>query len=669
MGIDNSQGFVSGGPEPSPLVRSGLVGTAIAAAVSAGASRHVAGAVAAAAVRAVLDLPAAAATGAPASPTVATATADVSASVARKATTVALAMEAQRLVAEASQAQLHSTGTAYSVARSLVSPPTAAAVRRLGRAANIAKHMPLGDGGALDTRAIAAANQDLARLRHELEVVTDRGPSSAVPAPGGPPLPPGAPGAARQRSLEEFGFTLLHGAESVMTPPPVDSFWLGDTRDASSQTCSAFGSSQFLFPGSGSSSLALVKAAEKAALDEGRGELATALNGIVAAHSGRWSNAVDVSFAGDGATIDGSTAADRPCVTDCTDGDDPYLAAGGADDSPLQVEEDATASRGHPKGLAFSPAAPARVPAVDSPRAAAVEARGGADHGGGACALGEVGVTPGSIGIIRDEAPLVLGSSAPFLAAEGGGTGEPTGDAVGGTTTEATSFALTPEVVAAPHQEFDAEPKYVTERDLGKVLFIGGLPRNIDMATLKGIFGEHGMVVHGKLLNTSRYSGRAAILELDTQKEATWAVDNMNGMIPPGLTKPIVVKYKAVSRVAGNPPLSTKHCDGEPSHAVRPGSAAAEGGASSSSAPTLPGPAAECPRSLYARLQNELNDVTMQLAHYDFALCDPEWVASLTRDEVASIEELRQQLKARGRQIFEEMRPVGALLTASGHDA
>eukprot|EP00927_Polykrikos_kofoidii_P068669 TRINITY_DN639_c0_g1_i1.p1 TRINITY_DN639_c0_g1~~TRINITY_DN639_c0_g1_i1.p1 ORF type:complete len:259 (+),score=34.79 TRINITY_DN639_c0_g1_i1:55-777(+) len=84
-----------------------------------------------------------------------------------------------------------------------------------------------------------------------------------------------------------------------------------------------------------------------------------------------------------------------------------------------------------------------------------------------------------------------------------------------------------------------------------QTLFIGDLPNDISEDRLKTVFGAYGNVTHCKTLNPSQHGKAAALLEFETQEEATWILDNVNGNIPQGLTEPVVVKYKESSGKGG----------------------------------------------------------------------------------------------------------------------
>eukprot|EP00927_Polykrikos_kofoidii_P079435 TRINITY_DN76218_c0_g1_i1.p1 TRINITY_DN76218_c0_g1~~TRINITY_DN76218_c0_g1_i1.p1 ORF type:complete len:229 (-),score=37.51 TRINITY_DN76218_c0_g1_i1:76-762(-) len=81
-----------------------------------------------------------------------------------------------------------------------------------------------------------------------------------------------------------------------------------------------------------------------------------------------------------------------------------------------------------------------------------------------------------------------------------------------------------------------------------KSLFIGDLPGTMEEAELKSVFAAYGDVKSCKMLKHSQAGKRGAILEFDSQEEATWIVDNVNGNIPQGLKEPVSVKYKETGK-------------------------------------------------------------------------------------------------------------------------
>eukprot|EP00927_Polykrikos_kofoidii_P068670 TRINITY_DN639_c0_g2_i1.p1 TRINITY_DN639_c0_g2~~TRINITY_DN639_c0_g2_i1.p1 ORF type:complete len:246 (+),score=37.46 TRINITY_DN639_c0_g2_i1:83-820(+) len=85
-----------------------------------------------------------------------------------------------------------------------------------------------------------------------------------------------------------------------------------------------------------------------------------------------------------------------------------------------------------------------------------------------------------------------------------------------------------------------------------QTLFIGDLPSELTEDRLKSVFGAYGNVTHAKMLNPSQHGKAAALLEFETQEEATWILENVNGNIPQGLTEPVVVKYKEASGKGGS---------------------------------------------------------------------------------------------------------------------
>eukprot|EP00927_Polykrikos_kofoidii_P064609 TRINITY_DN59_c0_g2_i1.p1 TRINITY_DN59_c0_g2~~TRINITY_DN59_c0_g2_i1.p1 ORF type:complete len:232 (+),score=41.99 TRINITY_DN59_c0_g2_i1:194-889(+) len=81
-----------------------------------------------------------------------------------------------------------------------------------------------------------------------------------------------------------------------------------------------------------------------------------------------------------------------------------------------------------------------------------------------------------------------------------------------------------------------------------KNLFIGDLPGTIEEAELRSVFAAYGEVKSCKMSNQSQAGKRGAILEFESQEEATWIVENVNGNIPQGLKEPVSVKYKETGK-------------------------------------------------------------------------------------------------------------------------
>mmetsp|Transcript_123643 Transcript_123643/g.344177 ORF Transcript_123643/g.344177 Transcript_123643/m.344177 type:complete len:272 (+) Transcript_123643:69-884(+) len=77
-------------------------------------------------------------------------------------------------------------------------------------------------------------------------------------------------------------------------------------------------------------------------------------------------------------------------------------------------------------------------------------------------------------------------------------------------------------------------------------VFVSDLPGAVDQAKLEYIFSGYGHVASAKILPGA--GKNAALVRFQTQPEAKWAVENLHGNIPQGLTIPIQVKY------ADNPP-------------------------------------------------------------------------------------------------------------------
>eukprot|EP00928_Gymnodinium_smaydae_P017380 TRINITY_DN16643_c0_g2_i1.p1 TRINITY_DN16643_c0_g2~~TRINITY_DN16643_c0_g2_i1.p1 ORF type:complete len:352 (-),score=90.10 TRINITY_DN16643_c0_g2_i1:99-1154(-) len=82
-------------------------------------------------------------------------------------------------------------------------------------------------------------------------------------------------------------------------------------------------------------------------------------------------------------------------------------------------------------------------------------------------------------------------------------------------------------------------------------VFVGELPATMDDAQLRAIFGAYGTITSHKLLDTSQFGKRAAVISFGNVSEAQWIVNNLNGNIPQGLAEPIKVNFKRPNAAAG----------------------------------------------------------------------------------------------------------------------
>jgi len=82
--------------------------------------------------------------------------------------------------------------------------------------------------------------------------------------------------------------------------------------------------------------------------------------------------------------------------------------------------------------------------------------------------------------------------------------------------------------------------------DPSERVFISGLPADLDNNKLKDILEAYGTIKNVKVM-----SGGTAIITFATLDEAKWIVENLDGNMPEGLTKPINTKYAHASGGGG----------------------------------------------------------------------------------------------------------------------
>jgi RNA recognition motif-containing protein len=79
------------------------------------------------------------------------------------------------------------------------------------------------------------------------------------------------------------------------------------------------------------------------------------------------------------------------------------------------------------------------------------------------------------------------------------------------------------------------------ESDPSDNLYIKGLPTDSTQESVREIFGAYGAVVSCKLM--SHPNEASALLRMGNVDMASWIVENLNGNIPQGLEKSIMVKF------------------------------------------------------------------------------------------------------------------------------
>uniref|UniRef100_A0A0A9WFA6 ELAV-like protein 2 n=2 Tax=Lygus hesperus TaxID=30085 RepID=A0A0A9WFA6_LYGHE len=94
---------------------------------------------------------------------------------------------------------------------------------------------------------------------------------------------------------------------------------------------------------------------------------------------------------------------------------------------------------------------------------------------------------------------------------------------------------LGPKVIKVSH----ARPS--SDEIKGANLYIAGLPKNMPLQQLEALFGKYGSIINSKVINDS--IGGVGFIRFDKRIQAETAMKELNGNIPPGLDKPIVVKF------------------------------------------------------------------------------------------------------------------------------
>lgn len=75
-------------------------------------------------------------------------------------------------------------------------------------------------------------------------------------------------------------------------------------------------------------------------------------------------------------------------------------------------------------------------------------------------------------------------------------------------------------------------------------LYIKGLPAGFGDADVRRIFGAYGEVLNVRIVHAAIYNDETiAIVKFGRLEQSSWLVQNVNGNIPQGLTKPVVIKY------------------------------------------------------------------------------------------------------------------------------
>lgn len=103
---------------------------------------------------------------------------------------------------------------------------------------------------------------------------------------------------------------------------------------------------------------------------------------------------------------------------------------------------------------------------------------------------------------------------------------------------------LGPKVIKVSH----ARPS--SDEIKGANLYIAGLPKNMPLHQLENVFAKYGMIINSKVINDS--IGGVGFIRFDKRAQAEIAMKELNGNIPPGMDKPIVVKFANPTSQAQN---------------------------------------------------------------------------------------------------------------------
>lgn len=77
-------------------------------------------------------------------------------------------------------------------------------------------------------------------------------------------------------------------------------------------------------------------------------------------------------------------------------------------------------------------------------------------------------------------------------------------------------------------------------------IYVTDLPSDFDDNDLKDVFGAYGHIVQCKVLQSGGPGGQAkcaALVRFQSEEEAAWVVDNLNGNIPQGLADPVGCRF------------------------------------------------------------------------------------------------------------------------------
>uniref|UniRef100_A0A914UNK6 RRM domain-containing protein n=1 Tax=Plectus sambesii TaxID=2011161 RepID=A0A914UNK6_9BILA len=84
-----------------------------------------------------------------------------------------------------------------------------------------------------------------------------------------------------------------------------------------------------------------------------------------------------------------------------------------------------------------------------------------------------------------------------------------------------------------------------SEQIKGANLYVSGLPKTMGQPDLEALFNSFGQIITSRILsdNVTGLSKGVGFVRYDKKGEAELAIAKLNGMIPPGCTDPITVKF------------------------------------------------------------------------------------------------------------------------------
>lgn len=104
-----------------------------------------------------------------------------------------------------------------------------------------------------------------------------------------------------------------------------------------------------------------------------------------------------------------------------------------------------------------------------------------------------------------------------------------------------------------------ASPSIASPQQVSTRLYMKGLPLGMSEEKLMTVIGAYGTIVSLKVLQPppGGATDSAAIVQLGSEPEAQWLVENLDGNIPQGLSNPVQIKYKQDGPGGGANPMAT----------------------------------------------------------------------------------------------------------------